>query len=154
MFRTTCGRASMCVVILFGLLGSYLPAASASCDDRVIKVRVVQGLVWNHTKRPVSGFSLILKDKEGRVVAESSTDSEGRFRFPNVPKGKYFLTGKHPNYAPLGDAVEVTRWRAKHRGIVFLAGVGVAECSGMGQERSLPEWALLETPAPPKSDSH
>lgn len=71
-------------------------------------VRIVK--YGSDKKTPLQGVGFELKDREGNVIAEGNTDSEGLLVFDGLYPDQYILTETKtlPGYSLLTDSIEVT----------------------------------------------
>ena len=75
------------VIVLFVTVSAVSSPADAQDSPDPLKVRVY-GRVTDFEGRPVEGASVFMKDKDFYNVAETTSDSDGRYSF-DVPKGHH-----------------------------------------------------------------
>jgi 5-hydroxyisourate hydrolase-like protein (transthyretin family) len=90
------------IMSLLGIMALCLslPASHAQSPPPAAN-RVVSGVVLSAASdQPLEGADVTLQDANGfKPVAETTTDAEGRFSFPNLPDGKFALSASHRGYA-------------------------------------------------------
>ncbi len=74
-------------VVAAGVLLSFLPVPAFASGD----TGRFEGRVTAPDGRPAAGYSVLLVDLEGEVVARQATSVQGTFRFDGVPTGTYGL---------------------------------------------------------------
>jgi Carboxypeptidase regulatory-like domain len=91
MMRAAC-------VALLGLCVSSAGHAQKSTAGNV--ARVIGGVVVNASSgQPLEGADITLTDgKTAALIAEVTSDGQGRFVFPNLPDGRYALHAAHRGY--------------------------------------------------------
>lgn len=67
----------------------------------------VQGVVVSPTGKPVADVGVTLV-RDGKVAAETRTDSRGDFRFERVPAGSYSFRVARTQYSPAVQDIVVT----------------------------------------------
>ena len=78
----------------------------STCDVTLGAGGHLTGIVTAHSDgRPLREANVTLTDSEGRVLAGTVTDDDGRYRFDRVESGSYTLTTS--GFAPVAQAVEV-----------------------------------------------
>lgn len=60
------------------------------------------------TGKPVAGIDVVVKDKDGMVVAEGSTDENGNVHFPNLPEGDYTVVTKDKDGHEIGSGQKIS----------------------------------------------
>lgn len=60
------------------------------------------------TGKPVAGIDVEVKDKDGKVVAEGSTDENGNVHFPNLPEGDYTVVTKDKDGNEIGSGQKIS----------------------------------------------
>ena len=60
------------------------------------------------TGKPVAGIDVVVKDHNGKVVVEGSTDENGNVHFPNLPEGDYTVVTKDKSGKEIGNGGKVT----------------------------------------------
>lgn len=60
----------------------------------------LSGRILDHNGNPVEGAVVICRDGEGRVVAETVSDREGRYRFGDLPEGRYQIQVQYSGFSP------------------------------------------------------
>lgn len=74
----------------------------------VLQVRSAFAREGNDDGEPLEGATVQLLDADGNVVAETTTDADGKFEFLNVPPGTYTIVVTHPDIEELRvEKVEV-----------------------------------------------
>ncbi len=64
----------------------------------------IAGAVVDENDSPIKGVEVELKDKDGKVVATTTTDNNGEYAFLNIPVGDYVIVEKDPTgYSSIGD---------------------------------------------------
>jgi len=90
------------------------PARPSGLTDPVQKIL---GKVWddvNHDgsddgETGHSGVTVYLKDKDGNVIDDTTTDSDGNFEFPSVDEGEYVVEYEIPaSYDPTYDSTDAS----------------------------------------------
>ncbi len=101
MNRTT----KICVLVLLDawICGATLGAQSPPTDARGIRTvgnRTIGGVVISGVNgEPMADAGVtLLGERDGQEVAEAATDLEGRFRFANLPDGRYELSASHRGF--------------------------------------------------------
>ena len=91
---------SLIVIAAAWLCGPVLRAQSAVATG----TRVIAGIVISEASgQPLKDANVTLRDtKDFRLIAEGTTDSEGRFSFPGLHDGKFALNAARRGYAPTG----------------------------------------------------
>ena len=60
----------------------------------------IKGIVQDEQGKPLTGSSVSLKkSKDSSVVKLEITNAEGKYAFPDIPAGKYFVTVSHIGYS-------------------------------------------------------
>ncbi|AZK48154.1 MSCRAMM family protein [Paenibacillus lentus] len=62
------------------------------------EVGVVQGIVQLSNGTPLSGATVQLFDASGNPFDHTNSNPQGRFTFPDIPVGSYFITASEPGY--------------------------------------------------------
>ena len=112
--RDWCRVLAMKVPIHGGLVALLLllqsPAAATTCvAERVFKVAHVCGTVLDSTGVPIPKVEVELLDMHSAVLQRTLTDDSGRFRFPDVTKGKYVVRVKYSGFADAWQPFIVTK---------------------------------------------
>ena len=47
--------------------------------------------VWDSGEPPLAGWEILLKDKDGNVIARQTTNANGNYQFKNLPPGEYVI---------------------------------------------------------------
>jgi hypothetical protein len=121
--------AILLVLVLFGLFSGI---CRAQCVYRTIHVSRVQGAVFDPYGEPIPDAEVSL-NRDGKVVARTTTDEEGRFSIPAAP-GTYDLHASDRNFAPDSSRVEVggdliRELRSTYLWVILRVGVLVDGCS-------------------------
>jgi hypothetical protein len=93
-------------------------------------------LVRNVLDEPVPGTKVTLREKshDGKVIWETETDADGRFRFPQQPVGEYYLIAEAHGYPRNATPVVVTNFGSDQDGIVWTLKFG-PDCGGAVSRR-------------------
>jgi len=79
-----------------------LPVEDAPVERAVIFGRIVERVGGRET--PQSDVAVLLKDKTGRILARTRSDKDGRFEFPDLDAGVYFVEATRPAPDRVGAA--------------------------------------------------
>jgi len=73
------------------------------CVIEEIKVSEVKGLVLLPNKIPIPDATIQLHEtnSEGKLIAQTKTDANGRFKFNDIRKGKYAVIASYPTLVTL-----------------------------------------------------
>lgn len=75
-------------------------------------VSVVQGIVQLSNGTPLGGATVQLFDANGNPFDHTNSNPQGRFTFPDVPVGSYFITASEPGYTtPMRIPLSVVQGR-------------------------------------------
>ncbi len=91
-------KYSIVSVLIYLIAIVFLSATSMAQTERTR----VQGTVTDPSGERVAGARVLLRDAAGLVVYQTYSDSEGRFVFPEVEKGRYRLTVEAAGFAQAG----------------------------------------------------
>ncbi len=91
------------------LAHSYLASDDLVSTAGSSEGATLSGVVWllasateSITRNPASGVKLTLTDAQGHIVAEQTSDAQGRYRFENLKWQHYYLTQETiAGYAPV-----------------------------------------------------
>lgn len=88
----------------------WLASARVVCDKKSENVGLA-GAVIDSDDQPLSGAKVIVSEiGYTHTVATQHTDHEGKFRFTNLPPGKYTITASVSGHSALqGEAFWITR---------------------------------------------
>lgn len=91
----------------YGLVDRHATIESDRETDLTIELKyggTVEGIVCDKAGKPVAGARVSLLDPRTRLFLhpdlQSATDTEGRFRFENVPVGTLMVYCRHPRFMP------------------------------------------------------
>ena len=127
----------LCALILMPVIAQ----AQGMCIPKEITVSEVKGRVYFEYE----GERIILDDvvvqvvsqRENRVLAETTTNSEGRFSISRVKAGRYWLRTKHPQiigiYAELVVTSKPPNSKSPASQIVFVLGGDPSKPCGGGR---------------------
>ncbi len=62
------------------------------------KKGAINGTVIDESGSPVSGVDVSVIDESGTVIAQTTTDREGKYRFADIEKGKYSITVSYSGF--------------------------------------------------------
>jgi hypothetical protein len=88
------GRVRYPLLLVLAFLPGLTPSASAQSESGVIAgtVRDAQGGV-------LPGATITLRNVESGVVRTAASESNGTYRLPGLPPGRYALTAELPGFA-------------------------------------------------------
>lgn len=85
-------------------IGVLLSLAASGCKTAEFGRKVdINGMVYDFSNRPVSGYTVRLGEKYAAV-----TDINGRFVLPGTPVGSYQITGEKDGYESHRGSVDIT----------------------------------------------
>ena len=89
-------------------------AAQGVCVPETLSISVVTGRVVSQIRSgeimlPQASVTLLEDRAQGRVIAETTADENGHFRFEHIKKGNYVLKVSHPNLATHYGSIRVVR---------------------------------------------
>ena len=90
-------RSFPCALALLGALALFSGSAAA---QEAISYGSVSGQVTDTTGGVISGADVVARQTNTNVVASTTTDGEGRFRFPYLRVGPYAITVTAKGLAP------------------------------------------------------
>jgi carboxypeptidase family protein len=84
-----------------GLLGTLALCACSPLLSAQTGNRLIAGVVSSTSSgQPLEGADVMLRDtRDSKIVAETITDPEGRFSFPNLLDGKFILSASRRGYS-------------------------------------------------------
>ena len=78
-----------CLLVILGLGRAAWAAPPAG---------TIEGVAKDALERPLAGVQLKLQAPDGRVVAQTTTDTNGRYRFTGIAPGVYSVIGEKPGF--------------------------------------------------------
>jgi hypothetical protein len=87
-------------VLFFCLAAAVIPLLADDPDPHRISGRVVTA-----SGIPLSGAAVLLNDTPFGEVGRTKTSADGRFEFPGVAPGRYFIETTKPGFIPTADMV-------------------------------------------------
>jgi hypothetical protein len=123
------------------LLTPALAQAQGICIPKKITVTEVKGQVffeYEGKRRVQEGVVVqIVSQRENRVLAETTTNSEGQFSLKGIKAGRYWLRTKHPQIIGIDAELVMTsklpKSEASVRQIVFVLGADPSKPCGGGK---------------------
>jgi hypothetical protein len=77
---------SLFLAAMVVLLGAPLPSPAGNAGTSIV------GTVLNSQGNPVQGVQIVVKDAQGNVVGQATTNAQGQYTIANLPPGEYTLT--------------------------------------------------------------
>jgi hypothetical protein len=118
------------------------------CVIEQIKVSEVKGLVMLPNKIPIPDATIELHEtnSEGRLVARTKTDANGRFKLNDIRKGKYAVVASYPTLVTLHVPTRVSPSKSPKKKlkeiVIILEGLIDKPCGGgdaYGQDEPQPK---------------
>src|SRR5258708_4852309 len=100
-----CLLRGLIAVVGLGVVAASVPTAAVA--QQMTTPGQVTGQLRDALDRPISGAGVRLEDVEGRVVARTQSDREGRFVLREVPPGVYSLVAEQPGFQTTTSVVTV-----------------------------------------------
>src|SRR5262245_43644370 len=95
--------------VLFSVLLIHSHVAMAiALAQQTINYASASGRVTDPSGAVVSGAQVIARETETNLSSMTSTDQEGRFRFPYLKPGQYEISVSAPGFAEIKRAVTLT----------------------------------------------
>src|SRR5262245_36098832 len=95
--------------VLFSVLLIHSHAAMPIANaQQTINYASASGRITDPTGAVVSGAQVIARETETNLSSMTSTDQEGRFRFPYLKPGQYEISVSAPGFAEFKRAVTLT----------------------------------------------
>jgi len=110
-------RRLLSTVLMAGCLFALSSVARAAIESNKENA-IIQGTVLDAAGAAVPGAEITLAPVKITVVS----DSQGRYRLPDVPAGKYTLTVSYIGFAPFTSDVEVTAGQTLHLDLTMKVG--------------------------------
>ena len=100
------------MAVLLGMAG----LSRASAQTTPINTGVIHGAITTQQTTPLAGVAVKLIDATGRIVANTASDYEGRFRIGNLTPGTYrvmaaldAMAAANPGMAPMIQTLETSK---------------------------------------------
>ena len=74
----------------------------------------VTGIARDALEQPLAGAAVRLETRDGQVLRRTSTDTQGRFIFPDVPAGRYTVVAEREDFeaaTATGTVTDTEDWR-------------------------------------------
>jgi hypothetical protein len=94
--------------IIPALLLGYFATIGTASAQQTINYATASGRVTDPTDAVVSGAEVAARNTETNLASTTTTDSEGRFRFPYLKPGPYEITVRAPGFADAARLVVLT----------------------------------------------
>jgi outer membrane receptor protein involved in Fe transport len=96
------------VALFVSLIAAVASAAEKSGQTAENGRPTVSGAVNDALGRPIGGVVLILQTENGKILGRTTSDNRGRFRFRNVPPGRYSVVANRSGFRTGATMVTVT----------------------------------------------
>jgi hypothetical protein len=107
MRRRDAASFAFCVLFSVLLVHSHL-AMGIALAQQTINYASASGRVTDPSDAVVSGAQVIARETETNLSSSTTTDQEGRFRFPYLKPGQYEISVRAPGFAEIKRAVTLT----------------------------------------------
>ncbi len=106
LFTTSAiGRAVAMALVLAPVGGWLVAATPAAAQDYTNGT--LSGLVQDTAGQPRPGATVTVRSTAQGVTRTATTGSDGRFRIPLIPTGRYAVSIEEPGFAPMSNDVSV-----------------------------------------------
>src|ERR1051326_8467030 len=104
--RTAASSLSFRIVLIVFL--AHFAIGRAASAQQTINYATVSGRVTDPTDAVISGADVVARETETNLTSSTTTDSEGRFRFPYLRPGPYEITVRAAGFADAKRSVTLT----------------------------------------------
>ncbi len=104
-------RTLLRVALALVLVAVVMAARPAVAGQKVVASQPIVGTAKDALGRPIAGVTIDLRSADGRTVARTSSDDQGRFELPAVKAGTYALVTTRKGFKPATKVITTPQWR-------------------------------------------